>query len=766
VLLWALVLSVCSYSYSNAQEVNPTTSGVNEYGVDCTLTPWMSSCGDDWRNQPGMTEHNISDDGNVQVPIPFSFPYNDSNGTIFTHSWMYSNGVVGFMSPTHSFCCNGEDVASGNYTGLPYFSYSIAALWTDLLDMNVDVDGDGIDDTGFFTHEVDTNNDGQIDTLRYLWRNIQEFANRDTANTFGAQIDSAGGIEIHHFDIDVRNHAVTVGIFGDVSLPDGAGIQQFEYYGYNDGGVTQEGHRIYTFNMGEACQANPLISPQCPGYEEAYATVVYDQSCAADPLYDIGCLGYEEAYFNQQCSADPLYDMSCNGYADAIYVQQCTANPLYDVGCDGYETAYYDNQCSLDPLYDGGCPGYSTAYYNQQCSIDPLYDLGCPGYDTAYYNQQCSISALYDSGCPGYDTAYYDQQCSLDVLYDSGCNGYADAFYSLQCSLDTLYDTQCPGYAEAYYTQQCTANPLYDTQCPGYETAYIESQCERDPLYSPTCSGYAAAMAELETSNPEQTTEVYSSEVFVEEASSTGDALVDDVIRTEETVSVAPTGGFSVLAVPSFEDPVTTAQVEAPAVETIEVTEAPQQDEQQTEDIIMAELDVAEEQVEEPVEQETSNEQESDREEQSSGDVDQPVESSGDEESDASGNEDSDTEATDDSGGSSESREQARPTREQKRESRRAKIAEIAKQKAMQLANRMSEAASFEAQQAVQQSILAFINYNPGFLDYKNMGIQELDFYTQEQMPDGEIDKNARGLRNGLAQQILHEKMVDMQYER
>jgi len=78
----------------------------------------------------------------------------------------------------------------------------------------------------------------------------------------------------------------------------------------------------------------------------------------------------------------------------------------------------------------------------------------------------------------------------------------------------------------------------------------------------------------------------------------------------------------------------------------------------------------------------------------------------------------------------------------------------------------MSEAASFEAQQAVQQSILAFINYNPGFLDYKNMGIQELDFYTQEQMPDGEIDKNARGLRNGLAQQILHEKMVDMQYER
>lgn len=161
-----------------------STTEVNQYGVDCSLTPWMSSCGDDWKTQEGMTEYSISDDGNVQVPIPFDFPYG-YDGRTFTNSWMFSNGVVGFMSPTGSFCCNGIDVANGdwsNYTGLPYFSFSIAALWTDLINLNVDIDGDGIKDSGFFTQEVDTDNDGQVDTLRYLWRNISEYYNRDTAN--------------------------------------------------------------------------------------------------------------------------------------------------------------------------------------------------------------------------------------------------------------------------------------------------------------------------------------------------------------------------------------------------------------------------------------------------------------------------------------------------------------------------------------------------------------------------------------------------------
>lgn len=698
----------------------------------------MSSCGDNAApSGDGVTEYTISDDGWAKTNLPFNFTL---HGTTFSnHAWMHSNGVISFLGVDRPnaghLCCNGADLsnpgywANNGYDNVPMISHMIAALWTDLIDLNVDVDGDGIDDTGFYTEATDTDNDGNVDTMRYLWRNISEFGQPENLNTFGVQINSANAVEMHYFDVNITNHAVTIGVTGDMkdNETNEPEYYQFVYEQWNGNsttsfdldsiqnitGATQDGiDTILTFNLGAACNVNPLISPTCNGYEEAYAELVYNQSCTADPLYDIGCAGYDTAYYNQQCSLDPLYDVGCDGYSTAYYEQQCSLDPLYDTGCSGYETAYYNQQCSLDALYDTGCPGYATAYYNQQCSLDPLYDAGCPGYETAYYNQQCSLDALYDTGCPGYETAYYNQQCSLD--------------------------------------------PLYAETCPGYETAYIESQCSLDPLYSPTCSGYAAAIAEQE-----QQSTISNNETFVEEASSTGDAIVDDVIATEETVSVTPTGGFSVLDVPSFEDEVTEAQVEIETQQTETETNQPIETGpavDEAEELIVAELEIEEE-----VREEESVETTEDTE--PSGDVDEQVDSSGDEESNEPSDERDDGEATSDTEGNSESREQARPTPEQKREARKKKIREIAKAKAMQLAERLSQAASFEAQQAAQVSILAFINYNPGFLDYANMGLTELDFYRQPQMPDGEIDKRTRGLRNGLAQQLLHQKMVDMQYE-
>lgn len=86
----------------------------------------------------------------------------------------------------------------------------------------------------------------------------------------------------------------------------------------------------------DLCTTNPLSSPDCPGYLEAYKT--------------------------QQCTANPLHDPSCSGYAEAYKTQQCTANPLYDPTCPGYATAYYNDQCIKDSLYDKGCEGYATAY--------------------------------------------------------------------------------------------------------------------------------------------------------------------------------------------------------------------------------------------------------------------------------------------------------------------------------------------------------------------------------------------------------------------
>ena len=125
-------------------------------------------------------------------------------------------------------------------------------------------------------------------------------------------------------------------------------------------------------------------------------------ACAANPLSDPNCPGYATAYLNLQCTANPLYSPSCPGYTAA----QCNINPLYSSSCPGYQAAYYAQQCSLNPLYDVNCPGYAAAYLDYQCSLDPLYSTTCAGYETAYFNQQCSLDALYSNQCPGYAEAY------------------------------------------------------------------------------------------------------------------------------------------------------------------------------------------------------------------------------------------------------------------------------------------------------------------------------------------------------------------------
>ena len=656
------------YSYSSKAELN-------DYGWDCDANPYVSSCSysnGEWYGG-AADKKNISDDGYVGIPLEFGFPF---YGTTYTYSWMHSNGVVSFLgtnSPSlGGMCCNGVDME--NYTGT-YFNHFIAPLWTDTISINKDLDGDGINDNGFFVESY-TDNQGN-ESQRYLWQNTSEYYNINTNNTFGVEIFDTGKIDMHHYEIDIRNHNVFVGVVGDLSDDE---LDQVDYFANQTANYTGTG---------------------------STSTNIYSSS------------------------PDP-----------------CDTNPLYSTSCSGYEQAYYNQQCTINPLYDAGCPGYASAYYNQQCTLDPLYDSGCPGYDTAYYNQQCSLDPLYDSGCTGYAAAYYDQQCSLDPLYDQGCDGYA----------------------AAYYLQQCTADPLYDTGCEGYETAYIESQCEIDPLYSPTCTGYAAAYAELQNSNTEEEEEV----VVVEETYDDGTFSVSDVLEEtsydvevnttpvviEVTVVEAPvvvveeTVEEEVSVTASiFEEPTTETQAE-PVVEVVYEEETLEE----TLEEEIAEEPVVEETTEEETEEVevASVEEETDEEEEvqePSGDVEESVDDDGGDGDEA------DNEGSKDGDG----KETKKDSKKSKQKSKREKLKEIAQQKATELANEMSEAATIEQQQAIQAQVLALIGFVPGFGEYK---APVFDLPKEQFYQDKGMSENKRGLRNGLAQQILHEKMVSMQYER
>jgi hypothetical protein len=386
-----------------------------------------------------VIEHRISDDGYARVPLQFAFPY---YGRVFTESYMFSNGVVGFLNPTNGFCCSGFDITQPNHP----FSFAIMPLQTDLLNYS-----------GKFLTE------GTTEYQRYKWENISEYGRPGNLNTFGVEIKPSGFIGIHYEKVNIDpSRAVTMGMTGDSS------VSQYTQYYRGPGFNRVENVSYITQTTGDMCLVDPLSSPACVGYQEAYTAL----QCSSNPLYSPSCPGFAAAYLTQQCSLDALYDTTCPGYQTAYFNQQCTQNSLYNNRCPGYEQAYLSQQCGLNTLYSTSCPGYEAAYFNQQCSLNPLYNQGCTGYAPAYLAYQCNQNTLYDRSCPGYEQAYFNQQCTQNTLYNNQCPGYEQAYFNQQCGLNALYDTRCSGYAQAYFNQQCSNNSLYDRGCPGYKEAY------------------------------------------------------------------------------------------------------------------------------------------------------------------------------------------------------------------------------------------------------------------------------------------------------
>ena len=242
-----------------------------------------------------VIQHQISDDGYARVPLQFAFPY---YGRVFTESFMFSNGVVGFLNPTNSWCCSGYDITQPHHP----FSFAIMPLQTDLVNYG----------QGRFLTE------GTQQYQRYVWENISEFGRPENLNTFGVEIRPSGFIGIHYEQINIDpSRAITMGMTGDSSLNQyalnysGAGFNRVENVSY----ITQ--------STGDVCLVDPLFSPSCAGYAQAYL----NQQCGLNALYDPSCPGYTQAYFNQQCSVNPLYDRGCSGYQTAYALANIVPAP-------------------------------------------------------------------------------------------------------------------------------------------------------------------------------------------------------------------------------------------------------------------------------------------------------------------------------------------------------------------------------------------------------------------------------------------------------
>jgi hypothetical protein len=232
--------------------------------------------------QAQVIQHQIADDSYARVPLQFGFPY---YGRIFTESYMFSNGVVGFLNPTNHWCCTGFDLRTNN--GTP-FSFAIMPLQTDLINYS-----------GRFLTE------GTPQYQRYKWENISEYGAPQNLNTFGVEIRPSGYIGMHYEQVNISPwRPVTIGRTGDVG----------EYHQYYHGaGFTQGSFSHITESTGDPCLLNPLHNSSCAGYQEAYLA----QQCSISSLYSPQCPNYQQAYFNQQCSINALFNRDCEGYAQA-----------------------------------------------------------------------------------------------------------------------------------------------------------------------------------------------------------------------------------------------------------------------------------------------------------------------------------------------------------------------------------------------------------------------------------------------------------------
>ena len=217
---------------------------------------------------PVKTEVTIPDDGYVEVPLDFAFPFYGQN---FTTSFMFSNGVVMFVHPntnaSYGLCCDGPDVEgllNGTNTGnqnyilnnLNALNFSISPFLTDLIQHN----GQG----KFYIQGDET-------FQRYFWENVMEYYDTTTENTFDLTIRPDGDIAYNYTKLDIKNHQIFVGTVGDLQQN-----QYKQYFLHNtrvDGGyywTSEEGSQpVWVPENASICEAQPLSDPLCDGYAEA-----------------------------------------------------------------------------------------------------------------------------------------------------------------------------------------------------------------------------------------------------------------------------------------------------------------------------------------------------------------------------------------------------------------------------------------------------------------------------------------------------------------
>ena len=324
-------------------------------------------------------------------------------------------------------------------------------------------------------------------------------------------------------------------------------------------------------------------------------------------------------------------------------------------------------------------------------------------------NHSVTVGYVADLSEQEYEQWFYHQNQEEAVYWDSSESDPIVLENQSICEVVPESHISCAWfpqqYAENFLAAECAKDSLYSQACPNWETAWLNQQCEVNPQSSPYCPNYVELVQEPIEELEETVFEVIpETYVEIDLIPTLDDYNIDLIIEIETDMD-------------SFEEvEMEIEELEAELEAEIEALLEPEPE--PVEEI----LDVPEE-IEETVEEE----------------INEPVVMI------------------------AESKPEPEKTKEQKKNDALNKIVAI---KLGKIAEQRAVATTLEEAAALESILIALMNFNAGYKNYgvfmpDGVGYESTDIYTDSYIPD-----NKRGLRNGLAQELQHKKMVDLQWQK
>jgi len=260
-----------------------------------------------------ITEHIIADDGYAIVPLDFGFQY---YGGTYTTSVMMANGVVGFLSPESynwGLCCNGVDLDNYSQYG-SRFDFTLMPFHTDLI---------SIGGVGKFYTQGDEN------SMKYMWKNLSEYYRPDSRNDFDMTIYPLGNIDINYHRVDIKNHAVTVGLVANLSEGE---YEQWFFHANQEEAVYWDSSSDTPMLLANQsiCEVVPDSHISCAWFPDEYAENLLTAECTKDSLYSMACPNWETAWLDDQCEQNPQSSPYCSNYVEPV-IEEIVVEPIPEI---------------------------------------------------------------------------------------------------------------------------------------------------------------------------------------------------------------------------------------------------------------------------------------------------------------------------------------------------------------------------------------------------------------------------------------------------